>query len=62
MDVQYDGLKCDASTYNSCTGNAGMEASCCNLLEPGEVFLIAIAGHFGTRMKAIADRQGPNVQ
>lgn len=40
------------------TGNAGLEASCCNILESGEVLLSAAAGFWGRRMGTFAERYG----
>ncbi len=42
-------------------GTAGMEASMLNLLEPGEVAVVAINGLFGTRMADMAERAGAEV-
>ena len=42
----------------SATGSAGMEACLVNLLEPGDLALIGVAGVFGTRMAEIARRCG----
>lgn len=43
------------------TGSAGMEASFCNFLEPGDVAAIAVNGYFGERMAEIARRCGSKV-
>ncbi len=43
------------------TGSAGMEASFCNFLEPGDVAVIGINGFFGERMAEIASRCGAKV-
>ncbi len=43
------------------TGSAGMESGFCNLLEPGDVVVIAVNGFFGERMSDIARRQGADV-
>jgi alanine-glyoxylate transaminase/serine-glyoxylate transaminase/serine-pyruvate transaminase len=40
------------------SGHGAMEAMCFNLLEPGEVFLIASTGFWGIRMENIAERRG----
>ena len=42
----------------SATGSAGMEACLVNLLEPGDVALIGVAGVFGSRMAEVARRCG----
>lgn len=38
------------------TGSAGMEASLCNFIEPGESVLIGVIGYFGERMVEMATR------
>lgn len=43
------------------TGSAGMEASFCNFLEPGDTAVIAVNGYFGERMAEIARRCGAKV-
>lgn len=43
------------------TGSAGMEASLCNFLEPGDVALIGVNGFFGERMTDVAARCGAEV-
>jgi alanine-glyoxylate transaminase/serine-glyoxylate transaminase/serine-pyruvate transaminase len=43
------------------TGSAGMEASLCNLIEPGDRVLIAIQGYFGERLFDMAGRYGAQV-
>ena len=43
------------------TGSAGMEASFCNFLEPGDVAIIGVNGYFGERMVNIASRCGADV-
>lgn len=43
------------------TGSAGMEASFCNFLEPGDVAVIGVHGFFGERMGEIALRCGAKV-
>ena len=40
------------------TGSAGMEACVCNLIEPGDTVLVAVAGVFGSRMADVAGRYG----
>lgn len=43
------------------TGSAGMEACVCNLVEPGDRFLVCINGVFGQRMADVAGRYGAQV-
>lgn len=43
------------------TGTAGMEASLCNLLEPGDTAIICINGFFGGRLVEMASRHGAQV-
>lgn len=43
------------------TGSAGMEASLCNFIEPGDQVLIAVMGYFGERMVEMAGRYGAKV-
>lgn len=43
------------------TGSAGMEASFCNFLEPGDVAVIGVNGLFGERMVDVARRCGAEV-
>jgi alanine-glyoxylate transaminase / serine-glyoxylate transaminase / serine-pyruvate transaminase len=43
------------------TGTSGMEAGLANLLEPGEVAIIAVNGFFGRRIVEIARRLGAEV-
>jgi alanine-glyoxylate transaminase/serine-glyoxylate transaminase/serine-pyruvate transaminase len=43
------------------TGTSGMEAGVANLLEPGDVAIIASCGFFGARMAEIARRHGARV-
>ena len=43
------------------TGTAGMEAACVNILEPGDVFIVATNGYFGERLAEIASRTGASV-
>lgn len=40
------------------TGNAGMEAAFCNIVEPGEEVIIGVNGFFGERMVEVASRVG----
>lgn len=44
------------------TGSAGMEMALVNLLEPGDIAVIGIAGIFGERMAEIARRCGAQVR
>ncbi|HEX5441050.1 MAG TPA: alanine--glyoxylate aminotransferase family protein [Ktedonobacterales bacterium] len=43
------------------TGFSGMEASLCNLLEPGDTLLVGAAGFFGAKMAEIGTRCGAHV-
>ena len=43
------------------TGSAGMEASLCNFLEPGDVAIMGVNGLFGERMVDVASRCGAQV-
>ena len=43
------------------TGTAGMEASMVNILEPGDVCVVAVNGYFGQRLSEIAERSGASV-
>lgn len=43
------------------TGTSGMEAGLANLLEPGEVAIVAVNGFFGQRIVEIARRYGAQV-
>ena len=43
------------------TGSAGMEASLCNFIEPGDEVLIAVNGFFGERLADMAGRYGATV-
>ena len=45
----------------SATGSAGMEAAFCNMVEPGDIVVIAVNGYFGGRMADIASRCGGQV-
>ena len=40
------------------TGTAGMEASLCNVIEPGDQVLALVFGYFSNRMKQMAERMG----
>jgi alanine-glyoxylate transaminase/serine-glyoxylate transaminase/serine-pyruvate transaminase len=44
------------------TGSCAMEAAVVNLLEPGDVVLIAINGYFGGRLVEMAERHGAVVK
>jgi alanine-glyoxylate transaminase/serine-glyoxylate transaminase/serine-pyruvate transaminase len=44
-----------------CTGTAGMEAGIANLLEPGDIAVVAQNGYFGRRIAEIARRHGAEV-
>ena len=43
------------------TGTAGMEASLCNLIEPGDQVLACVFGYFSNRMRQMAERMGAEV-
>ena len=45
----------------SATGSAGMEAAFCNMVEPGDIVVIATNGYFGKRMADVASRCGAQV-
>ncbi|HSM55181.1 MAG TPA: alanine--glyoxylate aminotransferase family protein [Candidatus Sulfomarinibacteraceae bacterium] len=44
------------------TGSAGMEAALANVVEPGDVVLVGIAGYFGQRLVEMARRYGADVR
>jgi alanine-glyoxylate transaminase/serine-glyoxylate transaminase/serine-pyruvate transaminase len=44
------------------TGSAGMEASLCNFIEPGDSVLIGVNGYFGERLCDMASRYGAEVR
>jgi alanine-glyoxylate transaminase/serine-glyoxylate transaminase/serine-pyruvate transaminase len=44
------------------TGSAAMEATIANIVEPGDVMLIGVAGYFGNRMVDMAGRYGADVR
>ncbi|XP_074655908.1 alanine--glyoxylate aminotransferase-like isoform X2 [Tubulanus polymorphus] len=48
----------DLTLAVSGTGHAGMEAACCNLVEPGDVILVATNGIWGERFADMVDRCG----
>ncbi|MCH7553819.1 MAG: alanine--glyoxylate aminotransferase family protein [Chloroflexi bacterium] len=43
------------------TGSAGMEASLCNVIEPGDTVLVGVNGYFGNRISEMASRYGARV-
>ena len=43
------------------TGSAAMEACVCNMLEPGDTFLVGVNGYFGNRLCDMASRYGAKV-
>ena len=45
----------------SATGSAGMEAAFVNMVEPGDVVVVAVNGLFGERMVDVAGRHGARV-
>jgi alanine-glyoxylate transaminase/serine-glyoxylate transaminase/serine-pyruvate transaminase len=51
----------DLTLAVSGTGTSGMEASLCNILEPGDLAIVAVNGFFGLRMTDIASRCGATV-
>ena len=40
------------------SGHAGMEAACCNIVEPKDVVLVAHNGIWGDRFGDLAERHG----
>jgi alanine-glyoxylate transaminase / serine-glyoxylate transaminase / serine-pyruvate transaminase len=44
------------------TGSAAMEATIANIIEPGDVMLIGVAGYFGNRLVDMAGRYGADVK
>jgi alanine-glyoxylate transaminase/serine-glyoxylate transaminase/serine-pyruvate transaminase len=44
------------------TGSAGMEASLCNIIEPGDKVVVVVKGVFGERMCDVAGRCGAQVK
>lgn len=64
MDEVKEGLryifqtKAEVVCCVSGTGHAGMETTMCNLLEPGDVILIAQNGIWGERAADMARRHG----
>ena len=67
MDEVRSGLRAAYRTENelafpiSGTGTAGMETVLVNLLEPGDAFLVGVAGYFGARLAEIGRRVGAKV-
>ncbi|KAK3912012.1 Serine--pyruvate aminotransferase, mitochondrial [Frankliniella fusca] len=67
MDDIKDGLRYAFQTTNpvtlclSCAGHGGMEASLTNLLEPGDVAVVAVNGHWGARASDMVTRHGSRV-
>lgn len=68
MDEVKEGIQYIFQTNNSLTlaisgtGHAAMEATCCNLLEPGDVVLVAWNGTWGERFSDMAERNGADVR
>jgi alanine-glyoxylate transaminase/serine-glyoxylate transaminase/serine-pyruvate transaminase len=68
MDETKDLLRYVFQTENdltipvSGTGSAGMEASLCNIIEPGDRVVVVVKGVFGERMCDVAGRCGAQVQ
>lgn len=64
MDEIKSGLQYVFQTRNkltlavSATGHGGMEAAMCNLIEPGDIALIAVKGIWGKRAADMASRYG----
>lgn len=64
MDDIKEGIRYIFQTQNqltlavSASGHGGMEAVICNLLEPGELILIAVSGIWGLRAADMARRYG----
>lgn len=67
MDEVRAGLRAAYRTENelafpiSGTGTSGMETVLVNLLEPGDAFLVGVAGYFGARLAEIGRRVGAQV-
>jgi alanine-glyoxylate transaminase/serine-glyoxylate transaminase/serine-pyruvate transaminase len=51
----------DRTLAVSGTGTAGMETCLGNVIEPGDEVVVCVAGFFGDRMGAMAERMGANV-
>lgn len=68
MDQVQEGLRAVFQTANpitlpvSGTGSAGMEASLCNFIEPGDSVLVGVNGFFSQRMCEMASRYGAEVR
>ncbi|AEE13910.1 Serine--pyruvate transaminase [Thermodesulfobium narugense DSM 14796] len=67
LDQLQGQLKTIFQTENTCmllpgTGTSGMEASLINFLDPGDKVLVGVIGHFGDRIRMIAERIGCNVK
>ncbi|AWB09639.1 alanine-glyoxylate aminotransferase apoenzyme [Thermodesulfobium acidiphilum] len=67
LDQLQGQLKTIFQTENICmllsgTGTSGMEASLINFLEPDDRVLVGVIGHFGDRIRMIAERIGCNVK
>ena len=67
MNQEQEMLRNLFRTHNSLTipvsgtGSAGMEASICNFIEPGDPVLICVIGYFGERIVEMATRYGAKV-
>lgn len=67
MDDVQAGLRYVFQTNNRTTlvvpgaGSAGMEATLCNLIEPGDRVVVGICGYFGNRLVEVAERCGADV-
>ncbi|KAI0234840.1 Serine--pyruvate aminotransferase, mitochondrial [Lamellibrachia satsuma] len=68
MDEVKEGIQYAFQTNNSLTlaisgtGHAAMEAACCNLIEPGDVVVVAWNGTWGERFSDMAARNGADVR
>lgn len=68
MDDVKEGIKYLFQTKNALTfcisasGHAGLEASLCNLIEDGDVVMIAVSGIWGLRALDMAKRHNANVK
>lgn len=67
LDQLQGQLKTIFQTENPCmllpgTGSSGMEAALINFLDPGEKVLVGVIGHFGDRIRIIAERIGCDVK
>lgn len=67
MDEIKEGLQYAFQTKNpvtvclSCAGHGGMEAALSNLLEPGDVAVVPLNGHWGARASDMITRHGARV-